>query len=143
MPLKLLAMVRNQSESDVESAPNSTSEDPPAESPTVIFGNNFPKKGANTLRIGFQNIGGLPKNNYKRKNDLLCQGNTSHDFNIFGIAETNLDWRCLPDNQRLYFRSKEWWPDLHLSYAYNTTLPTQQAHQFGGCALFSIGSSAH
>jgi hypothetical protein len=93
MPLKLLAMVRNQSESDVESAPNSTSEDPPAESPTVIFGNNFPKKGANTLRIGFQNIGGLPKNNYKRNNDLLRQGITSHDFDIFGIAKTNVDWR--------------------------------------------------
>jgi hypothetical protein len=55
-------MVRNQSEPDVESA-NSTSEDIPADSPTVIFGDTFPKKGANTLRIGFQNIGGLPKNN--------------------------------------------------------------------------------
>ena len=54
-----------------------------------------------------------------------------------------MDWRIVPEEDRLYFRMKEWWESFHLSFAHNTTMPPVTATQYGGTALFSIGSSAH
>lgn len=55
-----------------------------------------------TLRVGFQNFSGLPQFTSHPKNDLLCSFILAHDFDIFGIAETNLKWCALPAESQFY-----------------------------------------
>jgi hypothetical protein len=64
---------------------------------TGCFGDVITNKSSNTLRIGFQNVGGFPINKGKIKEDNTRMGLTKWEFDIFGCAETNLDWRILPE----------------------------------------------
>ncbi len=56
-----------------------------------IFGDMIIKKGKNTLRVGFQNIGGFPTHTGKIKEELSRRGITKYEFDMFGCAETNVD----------------------------------------------------
>jgi hypothetical protein len=44
------------------------------------------KKSNNILRIGFQNIGGLPATRNKPKDSLLQRGIESYQFDMMGMA---------------------------------------------------------
>jgi len=59
------------------------------------FGDNIYVRQENILRIGFQNAGGFPTQKGKAKEDNIRQGILKWDFDIFGMVETNLDWRLL------------------------------------------------
>jgi exonuclease III len=107
------------------------------------FGDHITPKPNNTLRIGFQNIGGFPLDKNKHKETIIRCGITHWEFDIFGLAETNTDWRLMDENSKLYFRTKEWWEYLHISFGYNCTSKPITARQFGGTALFSINKSSH
>jgi len=100
-------------------------------------------KKKNTLRIGFQNVGGFPTQKGKFKEDNIRLGLQKWEFDIFGMAETNLDWRVLPENDKLPNRTKEWWEHQHVSWAHNQTSAPRQAIQYGGTALFSNNKAAH
>jgi hypothetical protein len=88
-----------------------------------LYGDNLIKKQKNNLRIGFLNIGGLPFQQDSFKDQELRQGLTALDFDIFGIAEMNIDWRTIPEQDRLYSRTREWWESSHLSISSNTATP--------------------
>jgi hypothetical protein len=45
-----------------------------------------------SLRLGFQNIGGFPESSSHPKNDLLRSFVLKNEFDIFGLAETNVNW---------------------------------------------------
>jgi hypothetical protein len=100
--------------------------------PTNYFGDNITIKGKNTLRIAFQNIGGFPS-----------QGLSQWNFDIFGLVETNVDWRKLSEENKLWSRTREWWEHLHISHSHNTTFPPLTDRQFGGTAIFTINHIAH
>jgi hypothetical protein len=108
-----------------------------------IFGDTLTKKKRNTLRIGFQNIGGFTLKRHKLKDDLIRRGINKYDFDIFGMAETNTNWRLCPEQDKLYFRTKEWWDSVHLSHSHNCTSRPTAPHQWGGTALFSLNKSSH
>lgn len=61
--------------------------------PSNRFGDDIPQKRQKILRIGFQNIGGFSTTNHQLKDDLIRRGITKWEFDIFGLAETNIDWR--------------------------------------------------
>jgi hypothetical protein len=107
------------------------------------FGDFIVKKDSNTLRIGFQNIGGFSIKKGKLKDDTVRMGITQWDFDVFGFSETNIDWRLASEDDNLYSRCKEWWDTLHISSSNNTTSSPIQAHQYGGTALFSINKASH
>jgi hypothetical protein len=88
-----------------------------------LYGDNLIKKQKNILRIGFLNIGGLPFQQDSFKDQELRQGLTALDFDIFGIAEMNLDWRTVLEQDRLYSRTREWWESSHISISSNTMTP--------------------
>jgi hypothetical protein len=102
--------------------------------PTECFGDNIPLKPKGTLRIGFQNIGGFTQQTRTVKEDFIRIGITSWEFDIFGTAETNLDWRLQTEDNKLWSRTKEWWEHLHISYAHNITFPPIEDKQYGGTA---------
>jgi hypothetical protein len=107
------------------------------------FGDVIKNKQNNTLRIGFQNVGGFPINKGKIKEDNIRIGLTKWDFDIFGCAEVNLDWRLIPEVDKLPFRTKEWWDAQHVSWAHNRNSAPSLPHQYGGTAIFSINQAAH
>jgi hypothetical protein len=107
------------------------------------FGDFITTKQDNILRIGFQNIGGFPKNRTKFKEEIIRQGLCKWEFNVFSMAEMNLDWRMCQEVNKIPFRTKEWWEHQHVSWSHNTTSPPLKAHQFGGTALFSVNHAAH
>jgi hypothetical protein len=67
------------------------------------FGDDITKKENNTLRIGFLNIGGFPIKKGKHKEELIRRGITRWEFDIFGCVETNVDWRTVPKENKLFF----------------------------------------
>ncbi len=108
-----------------------------------IFGDSIKIKKPNTLRIGFQNIGGFPLIKNKHKDDIIRCGINKWDFDLFGMAETHIDWRLIREEDRLYLRTKEWWESSHLSFSYNCSGTPITAHQYGGTALFSLSKASH
>lgn len=58
-------------------------------------------KEDNVLRIGFQNVGGLPAVRGKAKYDFLRAGINKFDFDIFGAAEVNIDWTWVKEEGSL------------------------------------------
>jgi hypothetical protein len=102
------------------------------------FGNYIKKKLKNTLRIGFQNIGGIQKKNKnKLKDDNIRQRCTKYDFDIFGMAETNVDWRLFSEE------NIGWWESLHLSIRNCTASKSITPYQYGCSAVWSINESVH
>jgi len=53
------------------------------------FGDNLYVKQTNTLRIGFQIVGGFTAQCGKMKDDSIRQSISTWDFDIFGTVETN------------------------------------------------------
>ncbi len=68
-----------------------------------IFRDIITKKGENVLRIGFQNIGGFLIDRGKHKEGIIRQGITKWEFDVFGMAETNIDWRVVREEDKLFF----------------------------------------
>ena len=64
-------------------------------------------------------------------------------FDVTGLTETNVHWRSIPVEQRLHERTRGWWENLHISYAYFDKYPYASADQVGGSAMFSINSACH
>jgi hypothetical protein len=106
-----------------------------------LFGDTIYKKQNQILRIGYQNIGGLPFSANSIKDDIIRQGINAWEFDIFGLSETNVIWRLIPEQHKLFFRTKSWWENTHISHAHNVALPPVSRKQFGGVALFSTGPS--
>ena len=96
------------------------------------FGHNIPKKSSNILRIGFQNIGGFSTTSKTLKDDAIRGGITTWEFDIMGLAETNVDWRLVKEDDKLHYRTKEWWEALHISHSNNSTSPPIKPKQYGG-----------
>jgi hypothetical protein len=55
------------------------------------FGDEVKTKHETTLRIGFQNVGRFPAKRGQLKEDIIWQGLIKWEFDIFGMAEMNLD----------------------------------------------------
>jgi hypothetical protein len=73
----------------------------------------------------------------------LREGANTFELDILGMAETNMDWRLVEEEKKLYKRTRGWWESMHFSYAYNITSPPILRQQWGGTALFSINKDAH
>jgi hypothetical protein len=146
-PQGLLAMVPN-SMGAAQSTPRQYSE--PTSRCRVVrdeesthFGDLMELKKKHTLQIGFQNIGGVSAKCNKIKDDILRIGLGKFDFDVFRIAEVNVNWAHVPEAERLVHRSKQWWECSHFTYANNRHSTNRLTHQYGGVAMWSIGKAAH
>ena len=71
------------------------------------WGHHLPiEKSDSAFRIGFRNINSLPVQATDIKNDLVIQDIREYNFDVFGLAETNLAWQNLPQRDRVYDRFK-------------------------------------
>ncbi len=111
--------------------------------PTDRYGDDIPVKSKQTLRIAFQNIGGLPIQCSDIKEDYIRLGLSTWDFDIFGLVQTNLDWHLIDEDNKLWARTREWWEHTHISHAHNNTSTPITEKQYGGTAIFTINNIAH
>ena len=107
------------------------------------WGDDMGHKGQNTLRVGFQNVSGLPFFAGNIKNQHICHFLNDGAFDVFGIAETNIYWRKLAIRDQLEERFFGWWEDLRLSRAYNTKDRDSPILQHGGTLLMALNQTAH
>jgi hypothetical protein len=77
------------------------------------------------------------------KKEVLRRGLVKWAFDIFGMAETNIDWRIMKVEDRLPLRTKEWWDSQHVCWAYNTMGSPRAARQFCGTVLFLVNKASH
>jgi hypothetical protein len=56
---------------------------------------------------------------------------------MFGMAETNTDWRLVKEENKLHLWTKEWWDTLHFSHTHNTAAAPITAQQSGDTALLA------
>jgi hypothetical protein len=106
----------------------------------------------NTLRIGFQNLGGFPEFPSHPKNHEFRSFITQYEFDIFGVAETNVKWCNMPAASQFYERIRNTWDKTQVSLAYNRMCPSRASQrvkgqsafqQYGGVALLSTTQAAH
>jgi hypothetical protein len=143
MSLELIPEQRGEHPADSRSQQNCFGDSRPWGDNDTRFGQDIPKKASNTLRIGFQTIGGFSTCSNTLKDEIIRNGVSTWEFDIMGFAETNVDWRLVSEEDKLAHRTKEWWETLHLSYSSNTTNTPIKSKQYGGVALFSINKAAH
>jgi hypothetical protein len=84
-----------------------------------------------TVRLGFQNINGLPINN-NLKSETLIQVIQDYNFSYFGIQEINIHERLLPPSQKW----KRKFPYIHTQSATNQHSPSLRRILHGGTAHF-------
>jgi hypothetical protein len=94
-------------------------------------------KEEGVVRIGFNNINGFGASTNDSKNVELYGFMKEADFDIFGIAETNIHWH----NSRLQPKdiTYGWFHRLHISQKYYKEYPTTANHQVGGVMQLAIG----
>jgi hypothetical protein len=57
-----------------------------------------------SLCLGFQNIGGFPESPLHPKNDLIRSFVLKNEFDIFGLAESNVNWSQLNASAQFHKR---------------------------------------
>jgi len=92
------------------------------------------------LELAFKNIGGFPTVRTKIKENIIRHGLIKWDFDVFGFAEMNIDWRLVDEDSKLPLHTREWLEHQHISWAQNRTFPPRT---YGSTALFSINKAAH
>jgi len=113
---------------------------PPSPYPnTLPFGNALPfPKPDSTFQIGFCNIGGFPtKTTNNEKVSELKHFFASSDLDLFSGCESNLNWKCLPDQIQL----KEWFHSANScrTFATNNTHEHFGKFQFGSTFWIAAG----
>ena len=106
------------------------------------WGDVFTRKKKNTLRVVFQNTGGFPLKRKPEKQDLFKRFAQENNVDVIGLAETNVCWKNLPINERIYDQTKEWWERRHISYNYNKDENTNDVYQPGGTAVITRNKAA-
>ena len=85
------------------------------------------------MRCAFININGLPQKVNTPKERQLQKFITDYDIDIMGVAEVNLHWSKLRQQERWEERTAGCWEHSRVSMAYNTNDEASKICQRGGC----------
>ena len=112
-----------------------------------VFGHHIRKKDCNSIRILFQNIGGLGdlfKDKEPEKLTRLKKFLIKHEIDVVGMAETNTDWRTLPIENNLWNRTASWFQSRRISVSHNDKVApkTGRYFQVGGTTTMLIDEMA-
>jgi len=99
-------------------------------------------KSDNTLRIGFNNIGGFPVLNERNdKVQSIKNFMANYNLDVFGGCESNVNWPLLPDQARL----SQWFRDANQcrSHAANNIHEKFGHYRSGGTFWICAGHATH
>ena len=107
------------------------------------YGDNFTSKADGTTRIWFTNPCGIGVRAYDQKSheSFSFLKNRSR-CDIFGLAETNVNWHKLSGSATLYSRVKSSWQEFRSSSCHNTNQDLG-IHQRGGNCMAVVGQMSH
>ena len=109
-----------------------------------LYGAFLGPKNKNSFRIALQNVGGLPVYSSSiEENRAIFNAFAINEADIQVLTETNVHWRMLEEDDRLYSRMGSWYQSLHMSLAYNVTQYPITPKQIGGVGVFSINKASH
>ena len=109
-----------------------------------IYGDKLDKvKDDSHLLLGFVNVNGLKQEKWKEKNKAIIKFLKSYQFDIFGMAETNLHWASLDPTEGWEERMEGVWESMNHNLAYNQQDSINQVWQPGGCLQVSCDRAAH
>ncbi len=94
-------------------------------------------------RIDFQKIVFFSQEPKSLKDETIRCGIVNWEFDVFAFAEMNIDWQLIPEEAKLYYRTKEWWEAVHISHSFNSMTKPALIKQFGGTAILRINKAAH
>ncbi len=95
---------------------------------------------SNSTRIAFRNINSLPPSLPDPRHDQLLQDLRTGQFDIIGIAETNLRWHRVPNQDKPRQRFKSAFEHTHVAYSYNLQdYDYLDKRQSGGTMIISKG----
>ena len=104
-------------------------------------GKNPPK--VRFLRFGFWNCGGFPVHAGDPKDHEICQALLQQQFDVIGLAETNIARHLVPPNQRLRERTWDWFKKISISSSYAFKFPAVNPLLVGGTATLTINDCVH
>ena len=108
-----------------------------------VWGSSYRSRTADSIRIGFQNIQGLPRNPFAPKHVQLRSLIEYYKCDFFGIAELNLHFRILKSFESWKERFRRL-PKNHSIHASNERFPhTRSPILFGGVGQFSFNTLCH
>ena len=100
------------------------------ESWSFSWGDDISRRSEDSFRIAFQNIRGLPSSQLHPKSIAFTSFLQSHDFDIFGVAETNLYWPLVPAPDRFPDRLRGIFEHHKTAISFNSRLPWTSVRQF-------------
>lgn len=143
----MLASLRGESDSDVfqEWGPPSQANlhSSGTQHQADAWGDELDQKEAMVLRVGFQNVGGLPQSAAHYKNKLLQKYIKEGNFDVFGFSKVNLHWKSLQAHDQFAERIYGSWETSHALFSYNTNDRTPPKYQIGGTGILSVDEVTH
>ena len=92
----------------------------------------------------YLNINGLPQNKNHPKNQLIFNALISNEVDIFGLSETNTNWKNLDQDHHWRDRTIGVWEHSHSTISYNLKdILSSSPFQPGGTLIHSTGKSCH
>jgi hypothetical protein len=108
------------------------------------WGDPLQSKASDCLRVAFRNIHFLPHNSRNSRNEELLFDVQVGNFDIIGLAEPNVAWNLLPDEDRLRSRFKEYWEACHISASHNTWDSSNvDVKQIGGTLTLALNQLSY
>jgi len=107
------------------------------------YGDNYTSKSDGTIRIWFTNPCGIGVRAYEQKSheSFAFLKNRSR-CDIFGFAETNVNWHKLSGSSTFYSRVKSSWREFKTITCHNTHQDLG-IHQRGGCCMAVMDQVSH
>jgi hypothetical protein len=100
-------------------------------------GTPIKKKKDGSVRIGFNNINGMGTRKTDARNSELHGFISSGDYDIFGMTETNVNWK--KNGEHIRDITYGWFRRMGLCYEYYREYPCSSNFQVGGVAQMAIG----
>jgi len=108
------------------------------------WGNQLGKKHQDSIRICFQNVGGLvTTTDGDLKLTVLRHFTQQFHIDVFAFAEHNICWDLIPKQQQLAERTRGWWENAHWAMGYNKREKYPIAHQPGGTGIAVLNKLSH
>ena len=108
------------------------------------WGHRMKKKQENHTRICFVNVNGIGVSKKSPKSEDIRIFMHSHDVDVMGMAETNVNWAKVSTSHTLWDRTRTWFDRRVIAVAYNTLDKIGKfRRQPGGCACLVRDKVAH
>ena len=104
-------------------------------------GDTIQQKRQKIFRIGFININGLTHTARNPKNNHIKEIINLYNFDHFGLAETNCNWKVMEESEKWHERARGLWKKSKSVVTHNANDISSEIRQPGGVLSVTLGSA--